>query len=256
MATGPYFTPNALGLEAELESYFGAQAYEAAAGAQAEDRKRLYGVYPATVKDIKDPDNQGRVRVSLPWAPDSSGPGYEAWARLATLMAGNNRGTWFIPDVDDEVLVAFEGGDPRHPIVIGALWNGQDAPPVQMDGAGQNNKKEIVSRNDIRIILDDSQGQEKVTIQTPGGQKVVLQDGPGTIELSDSNGNSIKMESSGITLTTSATLTIQASTVKASAGMVTVDAGMSKFSGVIQSDTCITNSVISSSYTPGAGNIW
>ena len=66
------------------------------------------------------------------------------------------------PDVGDEVLVAFQGGDPRHPIVIGALWNGQDSPPVQMDGAGQNNLKEIVSRNDIRIILDDSQGQETV----------------------------------------------------------------------------------------------
>ena len=223
---------------------------------QAEERKRLYGVYPAIVRSITDPDNQGRVRVSLPWSPDSSGSGYEAWARLATLMAGSSRGTWFIPDVGDEVLVAFQGGDPRHPIVIGALWNGQDSPPVQMDGAGQNNLKEIVSRNDIRIILDDSQGQETVTIQTPGGQKVVLQDGPGSIELSDSNGNSIKMESAGITLTTPAKLTIQASTMAVSAGMVTVDAGMSKFSGVIQSDTCITNSVISASYTPGAGNMW
>jgi len=125
-----------------------------------------------------------------------------------------------------------------------------------MDGGGENNKKEIVSRNNIRIILDDTQGQETVTIQTPGGQKMVLQDGPGLIELSDSNGNSIKMDSSGITLTTSANLNIQASMVKAGANLVTVTSGMSQFSGVIQSDTCITNSVISASYTPGAGNIW
>ena len=239
-----------------MDLYTGVQDYDLAAAFQAEERKRLFGVYPATVLDITDPDNQGRVRVSLPWSPDSSGPGYEAWARLATLMAGNNRGTWFIPDVGDEVLVAFESGDPRHPIVIGALWNGQDSPPEQMDGGGENNKKEIVSRNDIRIILDDTQGQETVTIQTPGGQKMVLQDGPGLIELSDSNGNSIKMDSSGITLTTSANLNIQASMVKAGANLVTVTSGMSQFSGVIQSDTCITNSVISASYTPGAGNIW
>jgi uncharacterized protein involved in type VI secretion and phage assembly len=233
----------------------GLQDVELALAAQAQDRKRMYGVYPAVVKSITDPDNQGRVRIHLPWTPDS-GAGYEAWARLSTLMAGKNRGTWFIPDEGDEVLVSFEGGDPRRPYMIGALWNGKDAPPERMDGGGQNNKKEIVSRNDIRIILDDTQGQETVTIQTPGGQKIVLKDGPGNIEISDSNGNSLKMETSGITLTTSGTLTMQASTVKVSAGMVNVDSGMSKFSGVVKSDTCITNAVVSSSYTPGAGNIW
>ncbi len=223
---------------------------------QAQERKRMYGVYPALVQSITDPDQQGRVRIRLPWSPDSSGAGYEAWARLATTMAGKDRGTWFIPDVDDEVLVTFEGGDPRRPYVIGALWNGKDAPPEQMDGAGQNNKKVIVSRNDIRIILDDTQGQETVTIQTPGGQSVVLKDGPGSVEITDSNGNSLKMESSGITLRTSAKLTIEASTISVTAGMVSVDSGMSKFSGVVKSDTVVTNAVVSSSYTPGAGNVW
>lgn len=230
--------------------------FELGLAARAQERKRLYGVYPALVQSITDPDQQGRVRIRLPWAPDSSGAGYEAWARLATMMAGKDRGTWFIPDVGDEVLITFEGGDPRRPYVIGALWNGKDAPPEKMDGSGQNNKKVIVSRNDIRIILDDTQGQETVTIQTPGGQKVVLKDGPGQVEVTDSNGNQLKMETAGITLTTSGKLTIQASTVDVSAGMVSVNAGMSKFSGVVQSDVLISNSVVSSSYTPGAGNIW
>ena len=94
----------------------------------------FYGVYTALVTDIVDPDGQGRVRVKLPWSPDSEGSAYEAWARLATMMAGNDRGSWFIPDVEDEVLVAFEAGDPRRPYVVGALWNGQDAPPESMDG--------------------------------------------------------------------------------------------------------------------------
>ena len=67
----------------------------------------FYGVYPAVVTDLKDPAGRGRVKVKLPWAPDSSGA-YEVWARIATLMAGNNRGSWFIPDRDDEVLVAFD----------------------------------------------------------------------------------------------------------------------------------------------------
>ena len=217
---------------------------------------RWYGVYPALVSDIKDPDGQGRVKVTLPWSPDTKGERYEAWARLATLMGGNKRGSWFVPDVNDEVLVVFEGGDPRRPYVIGGLWNGRDTPPESMDSAGHNNHKVLRSRNGVKITLDDTDGRETLTLETPAGQKVTLKDGPGSVEMVDSNGNSAKMEASGITVTASAKVTINASTAEISAGMVTVNAGMSKFSGVVQADTVITNSVISASYTPGAGNIW
>jgi uncharacterized protein involved in type VI secretion and phage assembly len=217
---------------------------------------RWYGVFPALVTDIKDPDNQGRVKVSLPWSPDTSGAKYEAWARLATMMGGNNRGSWFVPDVNDEVLVAFEAGDTRRPYVIGGLWNGSDKPPESMDGGGNNYKKVLRSRNGVKVTLDDQDGQEKFIAETPGGQKVTLKDGPGAVEIVDSNGNSLKLETSGVTITASAKVTINASTMAISAGMVTVDAGMSKFSGVVQADTVISNSVVSASYTPGAGNIW
>ncbi|MDT7605400.1 MAG: hypothetical protein QOF61_3397, partial [Acidobacteriota bacterium] len=152
--------------------------------------------------------------------------------------------------------VVFEGGDPRRPYVIGGLWNGSDSPPETMDGAGNNYKKVIRSRNGVKVTLDDTDGQEKFICETPGGQKITLKDGPGVVEIVDSNGNSIKMESSGITINASAKVTINASQVAVSAGMVTVDAGMSKFSGVVQCDTLISNSVVSASYTPGAGNIW
>jgi uncharacterized protein involved in type VI secretion and phage assembly len=217
---------------------------------------RWYGVYPALVNDIKDPDGQGRVQVTLPWAPDPGGARYEAWARLATLMAGGRRGSWLIPDVGDEVLVCFEAGDPRRPYVLGGLWNGQDAPPASMDGAGRNEQKLIRSRNGVQITLEDKDGQERLQLETPGGQRVVLRDGPGTIEISDSNGNSVRLESAGVTITTSAKLTVNASTAELTAGMVTVNAGMSKFSGVVQCDTLIATSVVGTSYTPGAGNIW
>ena len=217
---------------------------------------RWYGVLPALVTDIKDPDNQGRVKVTLPWSPDAQGARYEGWARLATLFGGKDRGSWFVPDVDDEVLVAFEHGDPRRPYVLGGLWNGRDAPPESMDGAGQNNKKVLCSRNGVKITLDDQSGQEQLILETPGGQTITLKDGPGQISLEDSNGNSIKLEAAGITITASAKVTIKASQMAVSAGMVTVDAGMSKFSGVVKADTVISNSVISASYTPGAGNIW
>ena len=217
---------------------------------------RWYGVFPALVTDIKDPDGQGRVKVSLPWSPDTDGSRYEAWARLATMMAGNNRGSWFVPDVNDEVLIAFEAGDTRRPYVVGSLWNGSDKPPESMDGGGKNYKKVLRSRNGVKITLDDQDGQEKMILETPGGQKITMKDGPGAVEIVDSNGNSVKLETSGITVTASAKVTINASQVAVSAGMVTVDAGMSKFSGVVQCDTMISNSVISASYTPGAGNIW
>jgi uncharacterized protein involved in type VI secretion and phage assembly len=217
---------------------------------------RFYGAYPALVSNIKDPDGQGRVKVQLPWSPDGQGASYEAWARMATTMGGNNRGTWFIPDTNDEVLVIFMGGDPRQPCVVGAFWNGQDKPPQSMDGAGKNFIKTIRSRNGVQITFDDTDGQETLTLQTPGGQSITLKDGPGSITLQDSNGNSAKMEAAGITVTASAKVTVNASTVEISAGMVTVNAGMSTFSGVVQADTVITNSVISASYTPGAGNIW
>ena len=132
---------------------------------------RFYGAYPALVRDIKDPDGQGRVKVSLPWSPDGNGASYEAWARLATMMAGKNRGTWFIPDVNDEVLVVFIGGDPRLPSVVGGLWNGRDTPHESMDGSGQNKVKSIRSRNGVKVTLDDSDGQEKLVLETPGAQK-------------------------------------------------------------------------------------
>jgi uncharacterized protein involved in type VI secretion and phage assembly len=214
----------------------------------------FYSVHPAVVTDVADPDGQGRVRIRLPWAPDSGGAGYEAWARLTTLMAGAGRGTWFVPEVDDEVLAVFEGGDPHRPYVIGALWNGQDGPPETM---GNNNDiRAIHSRNGVTLTFDDSDGQERLQLQTPGGQTITLSDGPGVITIQDANGNTVTLDSGGVTVQCGAKVTISASTVEVSAGSLTVNAGISKFSGVVQADTVITNSVVSASYTPGAGNIW
>lgn len=216
----------------------------------------FYGVYPALVTDVVDPDQQGRVKIHLPWSPDAGNSSYEVWARLATMMAGDNRGTWFIPDKNDEVLVAFEGGNPRRPYVVGALWNGQDKPPEKMDSSGNNDLKTILSRKGVRITLDDTDGAVKLRLETPGGQSIVLSDADNSILAQDSNGNSIKMDASGITIIATAQVKIQASTAEIDASMVTVNAGMSKFSGVIQCSTLVTNSVIGASYTPGAGNIW
>jgi uncharacterized protein involved in type VI secretion and phage assembly len=235
--------------QVELEEIVGARAAKGYGG-------RFYGAYPAVVQDVRDPDNQGKVKVSLPWSPDSGGSTYQVWARMATLMAGSDQGSWFIPDANVEVLVIFLGGDVRHPVVIGSLWNGQDSPPVSMDGAGNNNVKKLRSRNGVAITLDDTQGTESLTLETPGGQKIAMQDGPGSILIQDSNGNSIQLDATGVTINTASQVSISASQAQVTASMVNVNAGMSVFSGVANADTVITNSVVSASYTPGAGNIW
>ena len=216
----------------------------------------LYGVYPARVVDYRDPDEIGRVKVSLPWAMDSNGVTYAAWARLATLMAGREKGTWFRPDVDDEVLVAFEAGDPRRPYVVGALWNGKDRPPAPADASQTNDVKLVRSRSGITILLDDTPGRERLVLETREGQRLTMKDAPGAIDIVDSNGNAIRCEPAGITVTATAKVSVSASTLAISAGIVTIDAGMVRCSGIVQTDTLIANSVVSASYTPGAGNIW
>jgi hypothetical protein len=136
------------------------------------------------------------------------------------------------------------------------LWNGSDAPPESMDGAGRNARKVLRSRNGVKLTLDDTDGQEQFIVETPGGQKVTLKDGPGSVEIIDSNGNSVKLEAAGITLNASAKVTVSCSLAEVSASLLTVNAGMSKFSGVVQCDTLIATTVIAATYTPGAGNIW
>jgi uncharacterized protein involved in type VI secretion and phage assembly len=216
---------------------------------------QFHGGYLAEVVDLNDPDNLARVKVRLLNFDGVDGHDGPVWARVASAFAGNNRGAFLIPDVGDEVLVTFVNADPRYPIVLGGLWNGSDTAPESISG-GRNVRKVVRSRNGVKLTLEDEDGQEKCILETPGLQKVTLKDGPGTITIEDSNGNSIKLESSGITVTAAAKVTVNAAQVAVSAGMVQVDAGLSKFSGVVQCDTLIATTVVATTYTPGAGNIW
>lgn len=215
--------------------------------------KALHGVYPATVTDNVDPDQAARVKVRLP-ETHMGQTGIEAWARIATLMAGNNRGTWFIPDVGDEVLVAFEAGDVRFPFILGSLWSGADTPPANA-GIG-NNQKLLRSRNGLTIAFDDQDGRESIVIATAAGQAITLRDGPGSVVISDSNGNDVTLAPAGVTVSASSRVTLKATVVEIDATMVSVNASVSRFGGIVQCDLLITDSVVSDSYTPGAGNIW
>ena len=136
--------------------------------------------------------------------------------------------------------------------MIGALWNGQDQPPESIDE--NNDIRSITSRSGIRITMDDTNSAVTLTLETPGGQTVTMADAGPSIEMSDSNGNSIQMDSSGITITAASQLTFNAPTATITIGQVTADSAMWTYSGVIQCDTLISSRRRSATYTPGVGN--
>ncbi|HEX6032701.1 MAG TPA: VgrG-related protein [Tepidiformaceae bacterium] len=133
------------------------------------------GVVIGIVTQNQDPEDQARVKVKFPWLADDS---ESHWARLASPMAGDDRGLLTIPEVNDEVLVAFEHGDFNRPYVIGALWNGVDKPPVAasraVDGSGVV-RRIFKTRAGHVIQLDDTSGKEKIEIiDKSNGNKVVI----------------------------------------------------------------------------------
>jgi uncharacterized protein involved in type VI secretion and phage assembly len=155
---------------------------------------RIAGVVVGIVTNNQDPDGMGRVKVKFPWL---SSVDESAWARMAVPMAGDQRGVYFLPEIDDEVLIAFEHGDVNFPCVLGALWNGRDVPPEKNDD-GKNNVRVIKSRSGHVIKLNDEDGKE-------------------TIEIVDkSNNNSIVFNTSQntITVTTDKDIVLSASNGK------------------------------------------
>ncbi len=131
-----------------------------------EEQGRFYGVTVGVVTNIKDPEDLGRVKVKFPWLSDQD---ESHWARIVTLMAGNQRGMYFLPEVDDEVIVAFEQGDVEFPYILGSLWNGKDKPPESHED-GKNNKRTIKSRSGHIIRLDDTEKSEKIEIIGKSGK--------------------------------------------------------------------------------------
>jgi len=188
------------------------------APASPEKAGKIFGVVMGIVSNNQDPDKMGRVRVKFPWLSDD----HESWwARVATPMAGPNRGMYFLPEVDDEVLVAFEHGDVRFPYVLGALWNGKDAPPESNDN-GKNNIRLVHSRSGHLIRLDDTDGAEKIeVIDRTGNNSIKIQSSDNSIAISCTG--KLKLHASqGIEITSDADIKVQASStvdVQASATM-------------------------------------
>jgi uncharacterized protein involved in type VI secretion and phage assembly len=133
---------------------------------------KILGVVIGVVSNNKDDDGLNRVKVTFPWLSEDE---ESHWARVTCFMAGEKRGALFLPEVGDEVLVAFEHGDIDRPYVIGALWNGVDKPPLT-NADGKNNVRLIQSRSGHKVVLDDTDGSEKIEITDKSEKNSIVWD--------------------------------------------------------------------------------
>lgn len=160
------------------------------------------GLSIAVVTSLEDPEDAGRIRIRIPMVTGEE----ELWARIATLDAGNNRGTYFRPELGDEVVVGFLHDDPASPVVLGMLHSRANPAPAQ--ASNDNHEKGLVSRSGIKFWIDDD--KKTLSLSTPGGYKLLLDEDAGTIELKDANGNVVTMKKDGMTISTDGDLTLKA----------------------------------------------
>jgi uncharacterized protein involved in type VI secretion and phage assembly len=185
-------------------------------GPPGQEPSRIYGVVTAVVTNNQDPDGTGRVRVRFPWLA-AEGEGESWWARVAVAMAGDQMGTYFLPDVDDEVLVAFERGDPRFPYVIGSLWNANRKPPEAVDE--DNTKRAIRSKSGHVVRFDDTADAEKIEIVEANGKvKITIDSAASTLAIEcdkdvtiESPNGKLTLKGKGIELESSDAVTVKAS---------------------------------------------
>ena len=163
------------------------------------------GIVSATADD---PNAENRVKVTLPGLPDGSDG---LWARLAMPEAGKDRGWYFWPEPGDEVVLGFFNQDPRQPVILGSLFGSKNAPPAAIvDASDKNGRRGLVSKKGITIgLVDDDKAQ--LYLQTPGKNKIVLDDDGELIELSDQHGNKITLDKNGITLKSAKDFKVDAS---------------------------------------------
>lgn len=199
------------------------------------------------VMDNVDPDNRGRIKVRLIATP------MEVWASVLAPSAGPNYGASFVPRLQEIVVLAFV--TPELPLVLGSLWSGSGSRPEDADPQEEH----YVIRTPEATVLDFDDGRgagPRVKLTTTSGYHITISESNGgeiTIERGE---QSVKLGPSGIDVRTSGSVNVDASTVTLNASTVTVNASMSRFSGVVQADTVIASSVVGTTYTPGAGNIW
>jgi len=205
----------------------------------------LHSLQLGQVTDNADPDSRGRVKVRL------FATAMELWASVVVPSAGQGYGVSCIPKLDEIVVLGFIS--PELPLVLGSLWAGSSSAPEDADPVQDH----YVLRTPEQTVLDfDDANGPKLELKTRSGYKISIDESSGgeiSIERAD---QSVTLSSSGIAVRSSGSVTVDASSVTINASTVTVNASTASFSGIVQANTVITSSVVSASYTPGAGNIW
>lgn len=181
-----------------------------------------------------DPDGEDRIKVRLPMISTSD---EGMWARISTLDAGKDRGTFFRPEIGDEVIIGFINDDPRHPVVLGMMHSSHNPAPEQ--AKDDNHFKGYVSREKMKFTFDDD--KKIITLETPAGNKIMLSEDDQGIILEDQNGNKITMDPNGIVIESIKELTLKATTdlkiegvnmtAKASASFKAEGSGSAEISG-------------------------
>src|ERR687885_1546043 len=214
------YTPDGGYMTTFLTSGFRPYSLLAAADGAA-PRHAVQGVVVGIVTNINDPDGLGRVKVKFPWLADTE---ESNWARPASAGGGSQRGLIVLPEVNDEVLVAFEHGDLSRPYIIGGLWNGNDSPPasVVQDGKVLTRAMKTRAGHSLTLQDDDTSGDGFIQIKTKNGHLLTLSDNDKQIQIKTSN-NTVTLDDTGkrVEITTqshSVTLDDQGRAVKVSSG--------------------------------------
>jgi len=204
----------------------------------------MQAMHMAEVVDNVDPETRGRIKVRM-LATD-----VELWASVVVASAGQGYGVTCIPKIEEKVVVAFI--TPEQPLVIGSIWAGDGAMPGEADAVEDHYT--VVTPEGSVLTFDDADGPH-IEIKTSSGYSLKIDEGNGGKITVTRGGQSIEMSSSEVKIS-GTKIVMDASMIEMNASQITANAGMSKFSGVVQCDTCIATSVVGTSYTPGAGNIW
>jgi len=150
-----------------------------------------------------DPDGEDRILVKIPIINNEE---QGIWTRIATLDAGNNRGSFFLPEIGDEVIVGFINDDPNHAVILGMLHSSEK--PAPLTASDDNHEKGFVTRSEMKLLFNDE--KKSITIETPGGKKVTIDEDAGAIVIEDENSNKITMDSDGVAMESGKDFSIKA----------------------------------------------
>jgi len=218
----------------------------------------LTAAYLAEVVSVKDDDRRSRVQVRLYNCDGVAGQDGPIWSRVATPVAGGGYGAFMLPGVGDEVIVCFVNGDSRFPVVVGSLWNGNAVAPERLGGAGDRvDRWTLVGKRGTRIaVVEEQVGQATIKLSTPGNVSITLSEANGgKIEL-QAGGCTVTLDTQGFSCQTGNRVRMEASQWQCTAGQVTVTSAIADFSGIVKAVLVQSTTVVSSTYSPGLGNIW